>query len=332
MKLLVDNEIDINKWNHLLTNSSYSSPFQTKSFCNFLKQTSGFDSQVFALDNNDTIKSLMVVTYAKEVGIIGHFSRRAIAYGGPLIIDISNDELDFFLIQINKYIRKKAIYFDIRNSANYEQYKDVFLKNGYFYHPYQNYILNIERDYFGEFNNEKRRQIRKSLKLGVKVKTAEDINEIETLYKILHKIYKEKVKKPLPELSFFINLFSVFKKDSLGYVTIIKNNEEKIIGGSFCLKYNNTAYDWYRGGLDFEYKAFYPSIMAAFAGMKFGAEYGLKKFDFMGAGKKGQNYGVRNFKSQFGGELVEFGRFTKVLNPFYYNLGKLGLKILSKIK
>ena len=57
----------------------------------------------------------------------------------------------------------------------------------------------------------------------------------------------------------------------------------------------------------------------------------IEYFDFMGAGKPDQDYGVREFKSKFGGELVEFGRFVKILNPMLYNFGKLSLKILSKI-
>jgi len=50
----------------------------------------------------------------------------------------------------------------------------------------------------------------------------------------------------------------------------------------------------------------------------------------MGAGKPNEEYGVRDYKSQFGGDLVAFGRYLKVLNPLLYRVGKVGLKILSK--
>jgi len=50
----------------------------------------------------------------------------------------------------------------------------------------------------------------------------------------------------------------------------------------------------------------------------------------MGAGKPDEDYGVREFKSKFGGELVNYGRFIRINNPFYYKLGELGLKILYK--
>ena len=52
----------------------------------------------------------------------------------------------------------------------------------------------------------------------------------------------------------------------------------------------------------------------------------------MGAGKPNEDYGVREFKSKFGGELVEFGRFERINNHFLYLIGKTGLKILKKFK
>ena len=59
---------------------------------------------------------------------------------------------------------------------------------------------------------------------------------------------------------------------------------------------------------------------------------GLTEFDFMGAGLKTKPYSVRDFKSQFGGDLVEHGRYLKILNPLIYKVGKIGLNVLSKLK
>jgi len=45
-----------------------------------------------------------------------------------------------------------------------------------------------------------------------------------------------------------------------------------------------------------------------------------------------KSYGVREFKSKFGGEEVRFGRYIKINRPVLYWIGKTGLKILQKIK
>jgi hypothetical protein len=49
----------------------------------------------------------------------------------------------------------------------------------------------------------------------------------------------------------------------------------------------------------------------------------------MGAGKPDIPYGVRDFKMEFGGELVEHGRFLCVRKPLLYWIGELGVKILK---
>jgi hypothetical protein len=57
-------------------------------------------------------------------------------------------------------------------------------------------------------------------------------------------------------------------------------------------------------------------------GIDYATQNGLFRFDMMGAGKPEEGYGVRDFKSKFGGELVEQGRFLCVNNPLLYTVGK----------
>ena len=49
----------------------------------------------------------------------------------------------------------------------------------------------------------------------------------------------------------------------------------------------------------------------------------------MGAGSPDSEYGVRDFKSKFGGELVEYGRFKIVFNKFLFFVGKQALQIMT---
>lgn len=59
--------------------------------------------------------------------------------------------------------------------------------------------------------------------------------------------------------------------------------------------------------------------MATYAAIEYGLKNHLKIFDFMGAGKPSEDYGVRDFKGKFGGELVEHGRFIKINNALLFN-------------
>ena len=51
----------------------------------------------------------------------------------------------------------------------------------------------------------------------------------------------------------------------------------------------------------------------------------------MGAGVPDVPYGVRDFKSEFGGTMVEHGRFLNVCKPWLYRIGKLAIKVLKGI-
>jgi len=92
-----------------------------------------------------------------------------------------------------------------------------------------------------------------------------------------------------------------------------------------CPIYQKTIYEWYLAGIDGVFKNIYPSVLATWAPIEYAAKNGLKYFDFMGAGKPDDDYGVRQFKSKFGGMEVEYGRYLFINKPLLYNVGKFGL-------
>ena len=139
-------------------------------------------------------------------------------------------------------------------------------------------------------------------------------------------LYRTKIKTPLYPYEFFENLY----KESTSQFILVSYNDE-IVGGSCCVTLpNKGVYEWFACGKDGLYKNIYPSSVTKHAGMKFASDNNYPLFDMMGAGKPDEKYGVRDFKAEFGGELVEHGRYLCVLNKCLYNLGKLGVKLLKK--
>ena len=53
-------------------------------------------------------------------------------------------------------------------------------------------------------------------------------------------------------------------------------------------------------------------------------------YDFGGAGKPDEEYGVRDFKAKFGGELVCYGRNTCVHAPVLLQFSRFGYDILRR--
>ena len=323
--------VDRKRWNDLLEKSDFASPFQAPEFFDFFNQNTNMQADVFAVGNNSSYAAICVVTLQKEKGIKGYFSRRAIVYGGSVLSNtISEDEINLLLKSIISFYKKKAIYLETRNFFDYSHYIKQFQVAGFKYVPWLNFQLNtisIE-DIKSRISKSRLRQIKKAQKQGVVWKVAESVEEVKAFYDILNELYVTRIKKPLFEIEFFINFF---KSNVSKFLLVIYN--QKVIGGIMCPIFTSKGiYEYYVCGKDLEYKEQYPSIMATWAAIEYANQNGIAYFDFMGAGQPDDEYGVRDFKARFGGEQVEHGRFIRVLNPFLYAVGKLGLKILSKLK
>ncbi len=310
------------KWVNLLKTSPVSTPFQSPDYFDFLNSVPGLSAEAYAVEKNNELLALCVIVLQKEAGIKSYFSRRGIIYGGPLIKENDSNALDTLLKKLNIDMKTKVIYVETRNSDSYSYYKDTFQKNGWTYQPELNFHLDCSTEEIAwkNFNTSRKRQIRKALKNGVIVEPAADITEVGEFYELLKELYANKIKKPLPSAEFFIRLY----KTDLAKFLLVKLNG-RIIGGITAPLLDKTIFELNICGLDQEFKDAYPSVMATFAAIEYGYKNGFRKFDFMGAGSPDEDYGVREFKSKFGGTQVENGRFIKVFNPALYNLGKLAV-------
>lgn len=334
MNILKDKEIDLEKWNLLLKENKYSTPFQSIEYFDFFNSISNQSASVYALENENQILALCVVTFQKESSIKGFFSRRAIIYGGPLINEgeIGRIALNSLLSHINKELKKSVIYGEIRNFNDLKDFHDCFTGNGWEYTPYLNVQISIlgksTEDLLGAMKYNRKREISISYKEGAYTQEATTLIEVQALYAILKNLYDTRVASPLPPLEYFNQLFL----STVGKVFIVMHNEN-IIGGSFCIQYPDlsiyTAY--YCGIRDYNKKTF-PTHLAIMAAIEYGLSVNLQKIDLMGAGKPSEEYGVRRYKAEFGGEMVEFGRYLNIYNPLLFKLGNWGLKTLRKLK
>jgi len=330
LKVIINNNIPRDKWNKLLSSSPYASPFQTPDFFDLFKSINHLSSMVIAVKDIDTIKALAVITLQKEYGVKGYFSRRAIIYGGPLLFENDSESLDSLLNAIKSHLERKVIYVEIRNFFDYKHHNAYFIHAGFRYLPWLNYQIKISNfeNIQSSMSSSRRRQIKKAFKQGVELREATSIEEVKEFYKILHDLYRDKIRKPLYPIEFFNE---IFKKNFGKFLFVFF--KEKIIGGIMCpLMPEKAIYEYYVCGLDDEYKKQYPSVMATWAAIEYANQNNIPLFDFMGAGSPDKDYGVREFKSRFGGDLVDHGRFLLILNPFLYYLGRLGMNVLSKFK
>ena len=320
-------EIELKQWEQLIINSDTASFFHTKECYDFFSSLNCVDSFVFGVTENSNLKGLILGYISKEDNSIKQFfSRRAIILGGALLAkNISAEAVQTLLKICKERLRNRSIYVEFRNFNDYSCYINDFKIAGFSYNAHYNYHVDCLE--LNNISSSKRRQIRRSIDAGVIIKEADSETEIKEFYMLLRNLYKTKIKKPLFPYEFFLE----FHKRKLGVFLIVIYDGE-FVGGIMCpILRGKVLYEWFIVGMDSVYEKIYPSVMATWAALKYANDNSIDKFDFMGAGKPDEEYGVREFKSKFGGVLVEHGRFVAVNNPFLYRTGKLGLKILKKL-
>ena len=286
---------------------------------------------------SEEVKGICVgyVTKAKNA-IRQYFTRRAIVIGGPCLADdCTAEEVETLLCAFKSTLLSgmgqagSPIYIETRNFNDYSRWKGAFGKAGFEYKRHLNFHVDCtdKGKMWERLSENRKRQIRKVTNERVRELRNEGVSEqdVREWYEILSELYRKKVKTPLWPVEFFIEAY----RKGIGQFMLVRH-EGKVIGGSMVVRDEKTVYEWFECGLNAEYKELYPSVMATYAGIEYAAGHGYTRYDMMGAGKPGVPYGVRDFKAEFGGEMVEQGRFLCICHPFLYKLGVLGVKILRK--
>ena len=328
MKLLLTySDIDPQQWQSLVERSPYATWFQTPEAYQFYEAVKNeMTPFAFGIERDGELRAVVVGYVTKEKSALKQFfTRRAIVIGGPLIGEHATElDVEQLLHKTAAELKSQAIYIEMRNFHDYSRWKSVYEANGFAYQPHLNIQVACNDQH--SMSEQRQRQVKKAIKNGAEICEASSEQEIRDWYEILYKLYREKVRTPLFSEEFFMQ----FYREGVGKYLLVKH-QGKVIGGMMCPILDGKAiYEWYVCGLDEEYREQYPSVMATYAAIEYAKQNNLPLFDFMGAGKPDIPYGVRDFKMEFGGQLVEHGRFLCVRKPLLYWIGKMGVNWLKK--
>lgn len=346
--ILTYTEIDREAWSRLVqtsrTGTWFQSPEAYELFASLPEMFTPFAFGVVGKPESDagqiveaTLRGVCVGYVTKERSRLRQFfTRRAIILGGPCLAeDATDEEVTALLSTLNAQLStlNAPIYIEIRNFNDYSRWRGAIEAAGFSYQPHLNFHVDCtdKQKMWERLSDNRKRQIKRgkpttdpTLKGGEK--EGKDVSEqdVREWYGILQELYRTKVKTPLLPVEFFVQAY----KQGVGQFLLIRH-EGKIIGGSMVVKSSDAVYEWYECGMNAAYKEQYPSVMATWAGMQYAHEQGCARYDMMGAGVPGVPYGVRDFKSEFGGTLVEHGRWLYVAKPWLYAIGKAGVRKLK---
>lgn len=346
--ILTYTDIDREAWSRLVqtsrTGTWFQSPEAYELFASLPEMFTPFAFGIVGKPESDagqiveaTLRGVCVGYVTKERSRLRQFfTRRAIILGGPCLAeDATDEEVTALLSTLNAQpsTLNAPIYIEIRNFNDYSRWRGAIEAAGFSYQPHLNFHVDCtdKQMMWERLSDNRKRQIKRgkpttdpTLKGGEK--EGKDVSEqdVREWYGILQELYRTKVKTPLLPVEFFVQAY----KQGVGQFLLIRH-EGKIIGGSMVVKSSDAVYEWYECGMNAAYKEQYPSVMATWAGMQYAHEQGCARYDMMGAGVPGVPYGVRDFKSEFGGTLVEHGRWLYVAKPWLYAIGKAGVRKLK---
>lgn len=313
--------IDRQQWSELVRTSETGTWFQSpEAYDFFASMPELMEPFVYGVERAEKLCAVCVGYVTKERNPIKQFfTRRAIIIGGVAVVaNGAKEDIVILLNYVRKELKPKSIYIETRNFNDFSPWKEAFEAAGFVYKPHLNFHVDPSTN---NLSDNRKRQLKKSDAV-----VSEGVSELEIRewYKVLSELYRTKVKTPLWPIDFFLEAY----RQGIAKFLLVKH-EGRIIGGSMVVADERTVYEWFECGLNAECKDQYPSVMATWGGIQLAHQSGCTRYDMMGAGEPGVPYGVRDFKAEFGGQMVEHGRFLYVCKPMLYRLGVCVVKILK---
>jgi serine/alanine adding enzyme len=313
--------------------------FQSLHFLELLNGLAGFKPFMILLRQDNKIAATLSGTSISEgSGLKSLVSERTLIYGHP-VIDAEGRENEALAALLRKLqiISKKSLFIQFRNDNYTSNFEPVFQHAGFRLRGRLNLIKPIHDldAAWSELSASRRRQINNSRKNGLEIIEKPDLEQVKDFYLLLRALYKHRVRKPLPSYEFFEKFHALGSNPDFYGRIILCSFEGRIVGGIVCpFTLGGAVYEWYVCGLDKEYRdmKIYPSVMATWAAMEAGHRIGCARFDFMGLGLPERAYGVRDFKARFGGEWVNYGRWSRINKPLLYSVAELGYNVLRLIR
>ena len=332
MKIL--QELDRDKWKNFVHNHAMGNIFHTVEMFEVFQRTKGYEPNLWtAVADDGRVLALLLPVEIRLINWLRMLTSREIVFGGPLWEQNPDGQkgLALLLEQYKKKSRGKFLFTEMRNISKTTEIQPILRKNKYFYEDHLNYLINLDchpNELMQKIGKRTRKHISRGLRRGeLTVERIEDREKLYVCYELLEKTYRLS-QVPLADISMFEAAFDIlYPKGMVQFILASVNGVA--VASSVELVYKDIIYGWY-SGLDREYSSLTPNELIIWNILKWGAENHYRLYDFGGAGKPDEEYGVRDFKAKFGGDLVNFGRNKHIPMPLFYKISEYGYSIARR--
>lgn len=334
--LRTERSLDEEAWRQFVMQCPQGNVFHTPEMFEVFARTRRHHPTLWAtIDDGGSILALLLpVQITLMGGLLHRFTARSVAYGSVLCTPgpEGQDGLELLLRAYTEEGDGGSLFTELRNLSDMEATQPVLQAHGFVYEDHLNYLIDLDRPVemvFQSIKSRTRKQIRRGLRQGdVEIEEITDKTRIPILYELLQKTYAH-AQIPLADRSLFESAFDVLYPKRMIRFTLARIGHA-YAGASVELLFKDTVYGWY-GAVDREYARYNPSEMLTWHILEWSVQNGYRVYDFGGAGKPDEEYGVRDFKAKFQGELVCYGRNTRVHSKMRSRLSAIGYQLYRRL-
>ncbi len=332
----LDASSDTAGWNAFVSGHKDGNVFQTFEMYQVYARTRKYEPLCLAaVSPEGDILALVQAVIIKELGgPASILSARAVIHGGPLWAPDSQGKAA--VIQLMQHydslVRSRVLYTQIRNMTDMSLLAPQLKELGYDYEEHLNILVDLTKEedkLWSDMSKSRRRGVKGARKNNLEIEEVTSRQQVDIFYSFLKGTY-QRIELPLVDVSIFHAVYDIMVPAGLGRFLLVKKDGEYIAGRAI-LMFEKEVYAWYRAA-DPGSSRFYPNDLMGWDIIERYHREGYHRLDQGGAGKPDEDYGVRDFKKQFGGNLVNFGRFRKDHHPLVIRFSMAMLKPYSMLK
>lgn len=324
---VIDNNLPEDKWRGFVEQHPAGNIFHTPEMYQVFAQAKNHQPLLWAATDGEgqVLALLLPVQITLRDGLLRRLTTRAVVYGSVLYdpSPVGEEALAGLLRTYVHETGREVLFTELRNLSDLSPVQPVLNNNGFAYEDHLNYLVDLSRPpeaVLQSMGKRTRKKIRRALRQGeVMIEEVKRREQVVLCYELLRRTYAT-ARVPLADRSLFEAAFDVLHPRGM-IKFLLARIDDSYVAGSVELVYKDTIYGWY-GGMDRAYSHYIPNELLLWHIFRWGAENGHKVYDFGGAGKPDEEYGVRDFKAKFGGELVCFGRNIYVHAPALMRLSR----------
>jgi serine/alanine adding enzyme len=327
--------LGVEAWRSFVQEHPQGGVFHTPEMFTVFSRAKAHRPDLWAIcEGKDVLAVLLPVNITLIDGLLRSLTTRAVVYGSVLCAPNTQGRaaLSQLLSAYKRGVDPGVLFTELRNLSDLAELQPTLKQYGFEYKDHLNYLIDLARPaaaVLQGISRRTRKRIRQGLRNGeVAIEEAQRRAQVTLCYDLLRKSYAA-AGMPLADRSLFDAAFDVLHprgmiKFLLAYV------DRQCVAGSVELLYKDCIYGWY-SGVDRAYSSYVPNEMLMWCILEWGAQNGYRTYDFGGAGKPGEEYGVRDFKAKFGGDLVCYGRNTCVHAPLRLAAGRIGYGLYRRL-